>query len=182
MASKRARRRRRGKHQARNANIDRMNRALGEFLTAQGRVELTMVLLLMLIRDEDYEWLFDEMSKRTFQQKIEFFKLYTGDDEQFTPENRILRDQIYKDLDELLPKRNSIVHGETYEHQFDGRPKQPYRLGVIKKNIKYIEDFTMDKHGPNVFTVRGVKEATGLGDRIWRNINKIRGVGQSPWD
>jgi hypothetical protein len=182
MASKRARRRRRGKHQAKYANIDRMNRAMGEFLTAQGRVELTMVLLLMQIRDEDYEWLFDEMSKRTFFDKIVFFKTYTSDDDQFTPENRVIREQIYKDLDDLLPQRNSIVHGETYEYQFDGRPKQPYRLGVIKKNIKYIEDFTMDKHGPNVFTVKGVKNAAALGDRIWRNINKIRGVGQSPWD
>jgi hypothetical protein len=159
-----------------------MNKAMGEFLTAQGRVELTMILLLMLIRDEDYERLFDEMSARTFGKKIEFFKEYTSDDDQFTPENLILRDQIYKDLDDLLPQRNSIVHGETYEYQFGGRPKQPYRLGVIKKNIKYIEDFSMDKHGPNVFTVRGVKDATALGNSIWSNINKIRGVKQSPWE
>jgi hypothetical protein len=156
---------------------------MGEFLTAQGRVELTMVLLLMLIRDEDYEWLFDEMSKRTFRQKIDFFKDYTSEDEQFTPANLVLRDRIYKDLEDLLPQRNSIIHGETYEHQFSGRPKQPYRVGVIKKNIQYIEDFSMDKHGPNVFTVKRVKDATALADRIWRDINAVRGVQrQPPWD
>jgi hypothetical protein len=51
-----------------------MNKAMGEFLTAQGRVELTMILLLMLIRDEDYEWLFDEMSARTFGKKSSSLK------------------------------------------------------------------------------------------------------------
>ena len=40
----------------------------------------------------------------------------------------------------------------------------------------------MDKHGPKVFTVRGVKDATALGNSIWSNINKIRGVKQSPWE
>jgi hypothetical protein len=126
-----------------NAGINRMNKAMGEFLTAHGRVELTMILLLMLIRDEDYEWLFDEMSARTFGKKIEFFKEYTSDDDQFTPENLILRDQIYKDLDDLLPQRNSIVHGETYEYQFGGRPKQPYRLGV-KDTLRIFPWISMD--------------------------------------
>lgn len=181
MTGKRARRRRRGKLPAKNAGIDQMNKVMGEFLTAQGRVELTMILLLMMIRDEDYEWLFDEMSKRTFGQKIEFFKLYTSDDQQFSPENLVLRDQIYKDLDALLPQRNSIIHGETYEDQFKGRPKQPYRVGVIKKNIQYIEDYSMDKHGPNVFTVKQVKDATVRANRTWERINKIRGIQHSLW-
>jgi len=164
-----------------NAGIDKMNKALGEFLTAQGRVELTMILLLMMIRDEDYEWLFDQMSERTFGDKIKFFKLYTSNGEQFSAENLVLRDQIYKDIDALLPQRNSIVHGETYEDQFAGRSKQPYRVGVIKKNINYIEDYSMDKHGPNVFTVNQVNDATALANRTWKNINKIRGVTHSAW-
>ena len=179
-STKRGRRRHRGKKRSKHA-LGQMNKAMGEFLTAQGRVELTMLLLLMMIRDEDYEWLFDEISKRTFRQKIEFFKLYTGDDEQFSPDNLILRDQIYKDLDTLLPQRNSIVHGETYEDQFKGRQKQPYRVGVIKKNIKYLEDYSMDKHGPNVFSVKQEQDATALANQIWRNINRIRGMEGSRW-
>lgn len=179
--TKRGRRRRHGKLRAIHAGIDQMNKAMGEFLTAHGRVELTMILLLMMISDEDHEWLFDEMSKRTLGQKIDFFKLYTSDHERFSPENLVLRERIYKDLDTLLPQRNSIVHGETYEDKFDGRPKQPYRVGVIKKNIQYIEDYSMDKHGPNVLTVKQVKEATALANRTWKNINNIRGVVQSLW-
>lgn len=158
-----------------------MNHALGEFLSTQGRVELTMFFLLMMVREEDHEWLFDEMSKRTFGQKIEFFKRYTSDDEAFSDEQIVLRDQIYKDLDDLLPKRNFIVHGETYEDKFEGRPRQPYRVGAIKKNIDYLEDYSIDKHGPNVFTVKGVKEATALGNRIWMNVNTIRGVESKLW-
>jgi len=158
-----------------------MNKAMGEFLTAQGRVELTMILLLMMIRHEDYEWIFDEMSNRTFGRKIEFFKEYTSDDDDFSPENLVLRDQIYKDLDTLLPQRNSIVHGETYEDEFKGRPKQPYRVGVIKKNIQYLEDYSMDKHGPNVFSVKQVQDATAVANQTWRNINRIRGIEGSLW-
>lgn len=101
-----------------NASIDEMNIAMGEFLTAQGRVELTMLLLLMMIGDEDYELLFDEMSKCMFGQKIDFFKRHTSDNDKFSPENLALRDEIYNDIERLLPKRNSIVHGETYLDKF----------------------------------------------------------------
>jgi hypothetical protein len=184
--AKKSRRAQRRKSQRRKRGlaltpIDQMNKAMGEFLTAQGRVELTMILLLMMIRDEDYEWLFDEMSKRTFGQKIVFFKLYTSDDEAFSLENLFLRDQIFKDLDELLPRRNSIVHGETYEDEIGGRPKQPYRVGVIKKNVRYLEDYSMAKQGPNVFTIQQVRDATALCNRTWKSINKIRGIEKSLW-
>lgn len=179
--SKRAKRRQRGKQRVVRSDIDRMNKALGAFLSAQGRVELTMFFLLMKVREEDHEWLFDEMSKRTFGQKIDFFKLYTSDDDAFSAEQLVLRYQIYKDLDDLLPKRNFVIHGETYEDKFEGRPRQPYRVGAIKKNIEYLEDYSIDKHGPNVFTVKGVKDAAALGNRIWMNINKIRGVESRLW-
>ncbi|SDK27759.1 MULTISPECIES: hypothetical protein [Bradyrhizobium] len=161
--------------------VGRMNKAMGEFLTAQGRVELTMILLLMMMRDEDYEWIFDQMSEKPFGDKIKFFKKYTADESQFSPENLILRNQIYEDLDALLPQRNSIVHGETYEDQFKGRPKQSYRVGVIKNNIEYLEDYSMDKHGSNVFSVKQVQDATALANQTWRNINRIRGIEGSLW-
>jgi hypothetical protein len=69
-----------------------------------------------------------------------------------------------------LPQRNSIVHGETYEDQFKGRPKQAY-----------LEDYSMDKHGPNVFSVKQVQDATALANQTWRNINRIRGIEGSLW-
>jgi hypothetical protein len=122
--------------------LDQMHQALGEFLTAQGRVELSMLLLVMLIRDEDYEWLFDQYSIKTFGPKIDWFKEWTSNPEAFSSENQLILNQVYKNLIELLPKRNSLIHGETYQEEFKGRPKQPYRVGVIKKNIQYLEEFS----------------------------------------
>jgi hypothetical protein len=52
---------------------------------------------------------------------------------------------------------------------------------VIKKNIQHIEDYSMDKHGPNIFTVQQVKDATALANKTWKTINKIRGVEHSVW-
>jgi hypothetical protein len=159
-----------------------MNLALGEFLTEMGRVEFSMLLLVSLIRDEDIEWLFDQYSVKTFGPKIEWFKAWTSDPEAFSPENKLILDQMYKDLAELLPKRNSLVHGETYEEEFKGRPKQPYRVGVIKKNIAYLDQFSRAQFGDNVFDIQQVKAATKLCVRIWKGINKIRGVTVPMWE
>jgi hypothetical protein len=52
-----------------------------------------------------------------------------------------LLDRVYKKLDTLLPKRNFLLHGETWDGQFKGKPKQPYRVGIIKKDLDYIDMF-----------------------------------------
>ena len=161
--------------------LDDMHQALGEFMSAQARVELAMVLLLMLIRDEDYEWLFDEHSLRTFGPKIDFFEKYTYDEQQFSKENWELKNQVIVWLKELLPKRNSIVHGETYVEKFEGRPKQPYRVGVEKKNIQYLENFSKAQFGTTIFTTAQVREATELCKKIYKAINKIRNVDNPDW-
>jgi hypothetical protein len=162
--------------------MDEMNQALGEFLTEMGRVEFTMLLLVSLIRDEDIEWLFDQYSVKTFGPKIDWFKEWTSDPEDFSPNNRLILAEVYRDLAELLPKRNSLIHGETYVEEFDGKPKQPYRVGVINKNIDYLAEFSRAQFGSNVFSLDQVRAATGLCQRIRTGINKIRGVTNPTWE
>jgi hypothetical protein len=74
--------------------------------------------------------------------------------------DRPLLDRVYKKPDLLLPKRNFLVHGETWDGQFKGKPKQPYRVGIVKKDPDYIDEFDRGQHGENVFSVEQVRFIT----------------------
>lgn len=37
--------------------------------------------------------------------------------------------------------RNFLIHGETWEGAFKGKPRQPYRVGLVKKNLEYLDEF-----------------------------------------
>jgi len=95
-------------------STDEMHQALGEFLTEMGRLEfrmLTYVDFLGGLYDPPLEALFDEYAKKTFEPKIEWFETcceHYG----VRPEHRLIMDEVYKNMRELLTKRNHIVHGE----------------------------------------------------------------------
>ena len=71
-------------------------------------------------------------------------------------------------------KRNFIVHGETWDGAFKGKPRQPYRIGLVKDNVDYLDDFEHSKHGENVFDVQQVRAATQLAIRIRDALAKMR--------
>jgi hypothetical protein len=91
-----------------------MHQALGEFLTEMGRVEFRMLLLMDLINEAPIEALFDEYSGNPFGTKIKTFKKWC-DFGGVPDEQKAALQKVYNDLDELLPKRNFLVHGETWE-------------------------------------------------------------------
>ncbi len=137
-----------------------MHQALGEFLTEMGRVEFRMLLLMDFLNEAPLEHLFDEYSGETFGKKIGLFKKWC--DFGSAPEHKPALQKIYKDLDELRPKRNFIVHGETWEGSFKGKPHQPYRVGLVKGNLEYLDEFERAEHGPHVFDAQQVRAATQL--------------------
>jgi hypothetical protein len=49
---------------------------------------------------------------------------------------------------------------------FQAQPRQPYRVGLVKKNLDYLDEFERAEHGPNVFDVRQVRTATKLCVRV----------------
>jgi hypothetical protein len=154
-----------------------MNQALGEFLTEMGRVEFTMLMVVDLVSDAGIEHLFDEYAAKTFGGKVNWFNEWCAHcDENFSDANKKRLQKTYKDLDELLPKRNSLVHGETYEEEFRGAGKQTYRVGVEKDNLEYLEEFSRGEKKGTIFNVQQVREATELCARIRANLNAIRGV------
>jgi hypothetical protein len=118
-STKRGRRRHRANQRAKIRGAE-MDKALGEFLTESGRVEFKMLLMVSLISEAPIEHLFDESSPLTFGKKIEWYKKWC-DFEGVSDEKKPLLQKIYNAVDDLLPKRNSLVHGETW----DGAFKEP---------------------------------------------------------
>ena len=179
--SRRAKIRRRRRNRRPN-QMDRMNQALGEFLTELGRVEFAMLMAVSLVGEPDIETLFLEYSKQTLKQKVAWFRQncdYYKDN--FGPENWARVQQIYEDLDTLLPKRNSLVHGETYLEELKGKPRQPYRVGVERDNIDYLAEFSRGEPKGSVFDTDQVREVKRLCTKTLDQLNIIRGVKNSQW-
>src|SRR5260370_15431484 len=118
---------------------DAMHQALGEFLTEMGRLEFQMLLLMDFLNEAPIEALFAATTGEPFGEKIKSFKAWL--DLGAPDAQKPALQAIYKGLDELLPKRNFIVHGETREGAFKGKPRQPYRVGLIKNNLQYLDEF-----------------------------------------
>jgi hypothetical protein len=152
---------------------DAMHQALGEFLTEMGRVEFQMLLLMDFLNGEvGIEALFAETTGKPFGEKIKSFKTWSdfGAPEAQKPALQA----IYKDLDDLLPKRNFLVHGETREGAFKGKPRQPYRVGLVKNNLRYLDEFDSGEHGPNIFDVGQAKAVSQLCRKILDAIADLR--------
>jgi hypothetical protein len=162
--------------------LDEMHQALDEFLTGMGRVEFTMLMVVDLVSEAPIEHLFDEYAGKTFGGKIRWFKeccAYYGDS--FSDANKNRLQHAYKDLDELLPRRNSLTHGETYQEEFRGTSKQAYRVGVEKDNLDYLEEFSRGEKKGTIFNVLQVHDATRLCVRIRSVLNAIRGATNPLW-
>jgi hypothetical protein len=149
-----------------------MHQALGEFLTQMGRVEFQMLLLMDFLNEAPLEALFAETTGKPFGEKLKSFKAWCdfGAPDAQKPALHV----IYKCLDELLPKRNFLVHGETREGAFKGASRQLYRVGLVKNNLEYLDEFDRGEHGPNIFDVWQVKEASELCWKILALMGDLR--------
>jgi hypothetical protein len=133
---------------------------MGEFLTESSQVENMMLALVTVYRDDrPTDEVFVEFMNKTFGQKIATFKAsYRNRD--FNDAHRKILDDVEVELDRLLPKRNLIVHGTTYQLGKHGTPPQPYRIGMTKAGEFMNEAIKQDFDAPHVFTVDRIKETT----------------------
>jgi hypothetical protein len=171
-AARRRKWKRRLARRAANAG-DAMHQALGEFLTELGSLEFQMLLLMDLLNEAPIEALFADTTGKPFGEKIKKFKAWC--DLGAADERKPALLAIYKQLDALLEKRNFIVHGETREGAFKGKPRQPYRVGLVKDNLEYLDEFDRGEHGPNIFDVAQVRAATQDCRKIRKDIAALRG-------
>jgi hypothetical protein len=149
-----------------------MHMALGSFLTEMGRLELKMLLVGVMVSEEPMEYLFEGYAKLTFGPKIDWFKERCAQSETMKKYKTEL-ERNYAEMAVLLKKRNYLTHGETYEESFKGRPRAPYRVGVTKDNVDYLDDFDHAEHGDNVFSIQQVKDATNICIKIRNDIEAI---------
>jgi hypothetical protein len=154
--------------------LDDMHTALGEFLSELGRVEFTMLLVMDYLNEAPIEHLFDVYSPKTFGPKIDCFKRWCPLSGVSDEKKSVLR-IVYKDLEELLPKRNYIIHGETWEGAFNDKPAQPYRVGISRDDLYYLDEFQHGQLGENVFDVQRVRDATKLCNKIRVALDTLRG-------
>lgn len=173
--SRKAQRRRKWRRRSRAvvSPTDAMHQVLGEFLTEMGRVEFRMLLLMDLINEAPLEALFDQYSGQVFGEKIRLFKEWCASGampEQHKP--RLQR--IYKNLDDLRSVRNFLIYGETWDGAFHGKPRQSYRVGLVKKNLEYLDEFERAEHGPNVFNVEQVRAASRRCAQICGELKDLR--------
>lgn len=133
-----------------------------------------MLLLADVLNEAPIEHLFDECSGMPFGPKIAWFKKWC-DFGGVRDDQRPVLDRVYKKLSDLLPKRNFLVHGETWEGAFNGQPRQTYRVGIVRKNLEYLDEFDRGQHGSNVFDISQIRVATKLARDIWDDLDLLRG-------
>jgi hypothetical protein len=105
---------------------------MGEFLSASSEVEnLMLALVTACQRNRSMDEVFVDFMDKTLGPQIAEFKRVCNAYE-FTKGQRTILDEVYAELDTLLPKRNSIVHGTTHEIGKTRDSAQPYRIGITR--------------------------------------------------
>jgi hypothetical protein len=154
--------------------IDDLHRALGEFLTVCSRIENLMFGLIWVCdsKKRNLETVFKEFSALTFGPKIDQFKKAFSE-YPFSELRRAELAAITLKLEDLLPKRNSLVHGETYEVGFNGELAVPYRIGVTKKDFDYLNKFVANKDSEHAFNVPRIQETCAQCREIHKQMGEI---------
>jgi hypothetical protein len=120
---------------------DELHLAMGEFLTECSNLENIIVTLMMFCQPHrDFDDVHLEMLDKTFGVRLRGFKKICAE-YQFKAEHHATIDEALLALDKLLPRRNLIIHGTTFDVGFGNKEARAYRVGVPKGNIEYMQQF-----------------------------------------
>jgi hypothetical protein len=148
--------------------------AMGEFLTESSQVENMMLMVVTVCqRNRPAAEVFVDFMARTLGKKIDEFKRVC-DAYPFTEKQRAILADAYMELDNLLPKRNFIVHGTTYEIGKDSIPAQPYRIGMKKGDLDSMNRFIAeDFNVEHAFSVDRLVQVTAECVALRRKIASV---------
>jgi hypothetical protein len=140
---------------------DELHLAMGEFLTECSNLENIMITLMMFCQDKKH---FNEVHldllNETFGTRIKEFKKACGS-YAFAAEHQKTIDLAINDIEQLLPKRNFIVHGVTFEVGFGADEIRAYRIGITKGNLDYLNEFARQAGNvEHAFTAEKIRQAT----------------------
>jgi hypothetical protein len=139
---------------------DIFHRALGEFLTEGSQLENVMFGIILMRTSGEFYALLGEYMSKTFGPKIGWFE-EVCEREPFTSNQQVRLDESCVLLRELLPKRNFIIHGETYEIGRGDEEPQMYRVGLKRGDGEYMNKFVADfdsEHGFNLAKINATTE------------------------
>ncbi|TPQ32983.1 hypothetical protein C2U70_20370 [Bradyrhizobium guangdongense] len=134
---------------------------MGAFITECSNLENMLISMIIFTNaSKSFEEVYLEMLDKTFGARIREFKkaaaLYD-----FSAEQRVSLDEIFADLDSILPKRNFIVHGTTMEMGVGDGPIVAYRVGAPKGNIHYLNEvISSTGQAAHVFTAERIRQVT----------------------
>jgi hypothetical protein len=158
-----------------NPKLDELHLSMGEFLTACAHLENMLWALLIICELEKTG--FQEIAKQflplTFGDRVNLLeKKYKA--QTFSTDHRAILDKEFDRLREMVPKRNLIVHGTTYEIGFGENEPKPLRIGAPKGNLEHMQQL-MEKHGDvgHSFTADHVREVSGICDELRGEIAKV---------
>jgi hypothetical protein len=134
---------------------------MGEFLTEAAHLENIMLSLAMACqRHKTFEDIRLEFLDMTFGTKIIALKKACANYD-FVEGHKRHIDKGLTQLEAILPKRNLIVHGSTFEIGFGDAAPIAYRIGAPKKDIDYMNEFLRKKASvAHSFTAEKVRQAT----------------------
>ena len=141
--------------------LDDLHLAMGRFLTESSHVENMMLALYSVANQRrSLEQSFNEFMDKTFGGKIKRFKTACGA-YPFSEKHRAILNEVYTDLEALLPKRNFIVHGITYQIGTATKPAEAYRIGKRKGDHDFMgEAMANNLLGAHVYTAAGIATVT----------------------
>jgi hypothetical protein len=144
-----------------NDRLNELHLAMGEFLTECAHLENIILSLGMACQTHSRS--FDDIHLQfldlTFGQKISTLKKVCSE-YCFLDDHKPHIKKGLSQLDRLLPKRNFIVHGTTFEIGKGEEPIVAYRIGAPKKNTGYMNEFISNPSAAHSFTAAQVRKAT----------------------
>lgn len=106
-----------------------------------------------------FEEIYREMLNETFGTRLREFKKAVAA-HNFSIEHRSILDAAIVALDDLLPRRNMIVHGVTMEVGFRDEEPKSYRIGAPRGNLDYLNEFLQGAAKvEHAFTAEKIREA-----------------------
>jgi hypothetical protein len=76
-------------------------------------------------------------------------------------------------LKELLPKRNLIIHGQTYEIGRGDEPPEMYRIGIKRDDSEYLNKFVADFDADHGFSTAKIEATTAFTKSIREKIAEV---------
>jgi hypothetical protein len=144
-----------------NDRLNELHLAMGEFLTECAHLENIILSLGMACESDSRSFnnIHLQFLDLTFGQKISTLKKMCAG-YSFLVDHKPHIEKGLSQLDALLPKRNFIVHGTTYEIGRGEEPIVAYRIGAPKKNTDYLNEFIANPSAAHSFTAEQVRKAT----------------------